>query len=661
MAWLAATGATMPGAGEPDSLAHDAAGRAAVTIGAALLLYMLVLARLLRDAQDSGGARLRALLWTSAAFGVAAQIAGAVAAADPYRLPYGQAISGKAAALGDVAQARLRSGDSGLDPSAPAWQGIRALLASTPEIASVVVRDARGDALRIDGAQVQRSIGPRAPDVVDRIRVWSLVPLETTVSRDAGAGGSVTVRIAASAVRGKLLDLAADTLAAVMVSVLVFLELLLLMHASMRRTARAGQPPRNDDACAVMRPAVFLFLFGVDLSMSFVPLHMERLYEPLLGLSREVVLGLPISVEFLFVGLAILGAGAWVDRSGWRPPFLAGTAIAAAGAIGSWLASDAASFIASRAVLGIGYGLTLMASQGFVIRACDARHAARGLAWLFAGIYGGSICGGVAGALLAEQLGFGPVFAASGLIVLGVLAYAPALLPGTPHAAEARVGDSPPDRATPPQTPCVSFGVRFLRFLGNRTMLALILCSSLPASIAAVGFLNYFSPIYLDRIGASQSTIGQVLMLYGVCLVFFGPWVSRSIDRASRKRVAVIAGCLLGSAALLGFRFLEGLGAAVFVVIGLGLAHSLVLSSQTAYALALRVSRELGEGKAVSVFRSSSRLGQMLGPVAFAAVAVAGDVSEGITVLGYAYLAAAVLFWLLTRRDQHLLAEEPTR
>ena len=203
--------------------------------------------------------------------------------------------------------------------------------------------------------------------------------------------------------------------------------------------------------------------------------------------------------------------------------------------------------------------------------------------------------------------------------------------------------------------------MRFRRFITNRAMLALILFSSLPASIAAVGFLNYFSPIYLNRIGASQSTIGQVLMLYGVCLVFFGPWVSRSVNSVSRKKLAVVAGCLLGSAALLSFQLLDGVFAAAVAVVGLGLAHSLVLSSQSAYALALRVSRDFGEGKAISVFRSSGRLGQMLGPIAFGSIALAGDGSEGMAWLGYAYLAAAVLFWALTRGDRHMLVEEPAR
>ena len=52
-----------------------------------------------------------------------------------------------------------------------------------------------------------------------------------------------------------------------------------------------------------MRPAAFLFLFGVDICISFLPLYMERLYVPLPGLSKDIVIGIPISVRMLFTGI----------------------------------------------------------------------------------------------------------------------------------------------------------------------------------------------------------------------------------------------------------------------------------------------------------------------------------------------------------------------
>jgi len=54
-----------------------------------------------------------------------------------------------------------------------------------------------------------------------------------------------------------------------------------------------GQDER--ETYGLIRPGAFTYLFATALSVSFLPLHMANLYEPMLGLSREIVLGLPIS------------------------------------------------------------------------------------------------------------------------------------------------------------------------------------------------------------------------------------------------------------------------------------------------------------------------------------------------------------------------------
>jgi predicted MFS family arabinose efflux permease len=203
-------------------------------------------------------------------------------------------------------------------------------------------------------------------------------------------------------------------------------------------------------------------------------------------------------------------------------------------------------------------------------------------------------------------------------------------------------------------------GRRFFRFLFNRTILGLIFFSSLPAAIAVIGFLNYFSPIYLNRIGASQSTIGQVLMLYGICLIYFGPFISRYVDGSNNKKIYILLGCFLGSMALITFYFLEGIIAAIVAVLLLGFSSSFVLASQSVYALKLKVTKELGEGKAIGIFRSTSRVGQMLGPIVFSAVIAATNINTGITFLGIAYLLTALIFLLVTQSDlKAVIMEDP--
>lgn len=399
----------------------------------------------------------------------------------------------------------------------------------------------------------------------------------------------------------------------------------------------------------LMRPAIFLFLFGIDLSMSFIPLHMENLPQALAGVSTDLLIGLPISVEFFCVGVAILWCGVWLDRRGWQQPFYAGLFLTGAGCLYSWLATDAINFILSRGVLGLGYGLTLLAAQGYVIRHTNSANKSRGLAHLFAGLYSGSICGAATGAVMAEFFGYSMVFLCGGIIVFSVIIYAwLQLREYNLEPTKKRVSDAV-------QEPTVSSGV--VAFLSNRQVLAATLFSSLPASIAVVGFLNYFSPVYLNRAGVGESTIGQVLMLFGVVLALFGPAIGRFADHSETKRLPIVLGCILGSCSFLVFFFVEGVLAVTLAVLLLGLSNCLVLSAQSAFVLKQDVTQQFGEGKAMGIFRSSSRIGQMLGPVIFAGLIVSVDIEHSVMLFGLAYFVTAILFWWLSAKPQYPLAE----
>ncbi|UTW05247.1 MFS transporter [Amphritea atlantica] len=426
-----------------------------------------------------------------------------------------------------------------------------------------------------------------------------------------------------------------DLATVILITFLVSLELAVLQQS------RGHSKQQRAGCYKQMRPAIFLFLFGIDLSMAFIPLHMEALPRSFNGFSPDLLIGLPISVEFLCVGVAILMCGVWLDRSGWKPPFYTGLILTGLGCLYSWLAPDAVQFILSRGVLGFGYGLTLLASQSYVIGHTDNSNKSRGLAHLFAGLYSGSICGAATGAVLAEQFGYGPVFLLGAVIVFSVMVYGWIILRQSPEPSKAA-------EATPTDTLEPQPAGSFLRFLGDRQVLAAVLFSSMPASIAVVGFLNYFSPLYLNRSGVNDAAIGQVLMLFGVILALFGPAIGRFADLSESKRVPIILGCTLGGLAFLVFSLFDGIMAVTLAILLLGLSNCLVLSAQSAFVLNQPVTAQYGEGKSMGIFRSSSRIGQMLGPVLFAGIITMTDIESGVMLFGLAYLITAILFALLT-------------
>ena len=360
------------------------------------------------------------------------------------------------------------------------------------------------------------------------------------------------------------------------ISTLLFVELFILLLKLFQNNKVLNSYPSTIIDPSSIRPAIFLFLFGVDLSAAFVPLHMKNLYQPLLDLPKDVVLGLPISSMFLCVSFTIVVAGIWLDRRGWHEPFLTGLALTACAMLYAWLAPNGVHFIIAMGLVGLGYGLTLMASQGFVIVHSDDRSKARGLAYLFAGIYAGSICGTAVGAMLAEQIGYGPVFLLSAMTLFLTLGYTLLAMRGAIKQAKSHIHVAKIGQAAAAVT-----AKRYWNFLRNRYVLGLIFLSSLPSAIAVIGLLNYFGPVYLDRLGVSQSIIGSVLILYSICMVYLGPFVSKYIDASDNKRLFVFIGCALGGGAFFSFHFFTGLTATVIAVLLLGVSSCFVLASQT--------------------------------------------------------------------------------
>ncbi len=463
-----------------------------------------------------------------------------------------------------------------------------------------------------------------------------------------------------------LLDVVIEIAITLVIAALLFVELLILLFKVLQSDSAGGCSPSPRVDPGRIRPVVFLLLFGVDLSAAFVPLHMKNLYQPLWGLPEDVVLGLPISVMFLCVGISIILSGIWLDRRGWHEPLLVGLALGVSAMLYAWLAPSAIHFILAMGLCGLGYGLALMAPQGFVMVHTDDKNKARGLAYLFAGLYAGSICGTAAGAMLAERIGYGPVFLLSAVMILLAMGYTWFALHGvfkrrggyerrTLHRYRGLIlgGLFKPtrsrDESAGSRPTLASVTARhYWDFLSNRYVLSLIFLSSLPSAIAVIGLLNYFIPVYLDRLGISQSIIGGVLILYGLCMVYLGPLISHYIDASNNKRWFVIAGCVLGGCAFLGFQFFTGLLGTIVAVLLLGLSSCLVLASQTTYALTLDVTHRLGQGRSIGIFRATSRVGQMLGPILFGWLIMSTDIHQGLVYFGLGYLATAVLFAIAT-------------
>ena len=512
------------------------------------------------------------------------------------------------------------------------------ILETNPEVASIKIMDNAGNVQAYASQEfLQDTSIPE--DGKSQDDLWVAVPLKKVT--DDSVLGEIHAVLDKSSMKKLISKLLLDSLTIALIASLFIVEQIYFMISRIRRKIRDLSETRTDqdvlDKLMLARFAAFVFLLAFSMPMSFVPLQMRELYTPILGLPRDVILGLPISLEMLCALGASLVAGAVADKRDWRTPFVCGILVTSIGLFFSAQANTGVAFILARGVCGLGYGLSWMALQNFLFTNCTATTRARGSSHFVAGIFSGHICGTALGAMLADRIGYPPVFLVGMLVALASLVFFMFFM-----------RDLKGESVSVPSV--VSIKVSSLgSFIADRNVLALIFCCIIPFSICQVGLLFFATPLYLNELGISQSDIGRVLMIYGLSVVYLAPQLSKVVDRRENKKPFIVVGGILGGLGLSLLYIHQGFWVIVIAIFLLGLASSIGSSAQTAFALKLESTKVLGVGKAMAIQRAADKLGQMLGPLTLGALMSGISISQGLVVLGLGYMVLSILFLFLAR------------
>ncbi|MFK5951892.1 MAG: MFS transporter [Desulfobacterium sp.] len=471
--------------------------------------------------------------------------------------------------------------------------------------------------------------------------------LEADVPADIA--GYISITISKKVLLSELTEIIMDAITVLVISLLFLMELLVIVFQYFaKEMAVAGKIFRVH--YTAIRPAVFIYFFGQTISVSFLPLYMEQFGQPFWGLSREVIMGLPICATMLFGAISPLIAGPWVDKRGWHESFFAGLILTSAGFVYTWMAPNAVHLIISRAFVGFGYGLTFMAANGFVVAFTDENSKAQGFTRLIAGCYAGYICGSSTGGMLADSIGYNAVFMVGAVIIVLSFIYTMIFLKGSMEHPKVATMEEGTEQSAPGGMD------QLLQFIITPRVLALCLLVIFPSSMMAVGFLNYFIPIYIDRIGSTPSHIGRLMMVYGLFFIYVAPVFSKYIDRSLHKSRYILLSGILSSCGLMLFYFYGGMTAAVLSVLVLGLAGS--LEASTPYVLGLENTKKLGSAKAIAILSSVEKLGQVLGPIVFGWLILGQPNNNAIYYMGIACLIIVLLFYLISCRNNAPVRDE---
>lgn len=459
-----------------------------------------------------------------------------------------------------------------------------------------------------------------------------------------GAHRIVNVEVSKDYINQKLKNILLDMLTVLIVSFVFTVELTLFTVIFLKEQLEKNRKEQSEGTelldLNMNRTFTFLFFAASTMPLSFIPLVMQDLYQSFFGLSKDVVLGLPISAEMLFAGLSMTLAGYLIDKKGWKPVFIFNLVIFIAGTVLSGLAWNSFVFILARGLVGLGYGACLVAMMNLaVVSSSSEEEKSRSLSAHNSGIFAGANCGVVVGGMVADRIGFYRVFwlAAGVSLLAGFFA-----LYFLPNIKEQRAKGEAVEEST------VQGSSK--DFFSSSNVITYFLLLLIPATVANM-FLKYFFPLFAKNLGVSSSNIGRAFLINGIMIAYIGPLVTKYVaDKLSTKRATILSSGII----IIGFVvfFIKGsLLTAFLVVLLLGLANGFGLVVRNNYLLKLNAAQKLGRGKALSYYNMARKVGQVIGPVVFG-TALALGTQLGVGVIALTLLITLLIFALVNHPQQ---------
>ncbi|UMZ72804.1 MFS transporter [Natranaerofaba carboxydovora] len=454
-----------------------------------------------------------------------------------------------------------------------------------------------------------------------------------------------------------------------MIEIILFMVIILQWNYDKKGYSKKSPEELSESISPVLKPRIdnrairmLVLIVGaaVFMSASFIPLRMQELYDgAFLGMSKDMILGLPISAEMLFAAIAAILVGKVIVSKGWYFSLLLGMIIFGGGLFLSYYAVNSLTFVIARAITGAGYGSTLLAIRGYIVNEIPSEEERKEIFPNYvSGIYAGFIVGTVTGGMLADRLGFAQVFlVALGLCIVALLFVVFLLNPrgqlkNQMNQSLSQTSDTEKlvdKNGSMEENEGSSLAYGVFSFLINPRVLIFFVLVVLPLTISSM-FVDYYFPIFAAAEGATTSNVGRAFMLNGFAIAYLGPFLSRHAENKLGSKKALLASGILISGALILFYNVSTLAIAFFVVVMIGVSESFGLVAQNNYFVELRDVKYFGESKALGYYENVRKLGQMMGPLVFGSVLTLGMMGVGI--IGITTLALIVLFaFVLTKRN----------
>lgn len=334
----------------------------------------------------------------------------------------------------------------------------------------------------------------------------------------------------------------------------------------------------------------------------------------------------------LTAGLLSIPAGLLADRTGRKPPIIAGVAAIAASSLLVTQCQEPIQMAGAYIVFGAGLAAFAPGMLSLVADVMPSERLGQAYGWYTTSTYIAMTLGPASGGYLAKVLGLRQVFAVSGCLLIAVSLLAFLTLP-----------DGTPRRRT--ELHAVLSGS--FELLHNRSLLACLAATA--GSCIGFGVFLTFLPLYAKSHGFDPAQVGLVFAAQAVTNVVGRVPIGRLVDRLDRRRI-VAAGLLCLAAALAALGRTTGLPQMLVcaVVMGVGMA----LTFTTIGAMIADQTPPLQRGLAMGLYNSCIYLGMMCGSTVMGIALNRIGYPLGFAAAGGVDLIALALFILMLRENR---------
>lgn len=469
---------------------------------------------------------------------------------------------------------------------------------------------------------------------------------EYNVSLRIGSDGDlnthINVEISKEYIDEKMLGMLLVFAVTFAVALIMIFELLKLPDSMFTRLSRNFRESRSVQAGAVapvLRLGSFIAYTGMYVGIPFSSVLITQWNKSVFGLPVTLLASIPMTSELLATMLCSLLLLPVYRRLNLKLVFSVSTLISAAANFLCFFATSPEQLIILRFCSGIGfagikYSLNTIVSLGSL----TPENTTDNLAALNAGLLGGITCGGTLGAVIASSINVHTSYLIAGIFILAFVVAVLALSPWKLFRENSTDAGE--------QTSASRFGA--LSLIVKPSFIRYALLVAIPMNVGLM-FVVAFFPGFVGSLGLPDVTTSYGYLINGLIGIYVGPALLKALSGKLGRTACVVISLLIAAVSVLILNISVPL-VIVLVSVGLlGLFDGFGTPATSDYYVNMPVVREAGVSQGLAMLNVVGSVVQTFSPVLYSAILASG--TAGTNIMGFSFIAAAVLFLVTLRMD----------